>query len=332
MNTKNLRVFITIMAGVMLANGCREIETTTQIFPDGSCERTVTVNEDSTELISCSFPIPRDSSWTITSESSDETIAMKKFRKVSDLNNELMPASDTTLQVIIQVKLDKRFRWFHTLFTYRETYKDHNPFKRVPISDYLSEEDLALFYINEDTLDIEDKTDAWGAESIFQELYQALLQGAKEIDDPHLTPEQIRSKKESLFNNLTDVNDEDWEVNKVLQICEESLQNPSVWKLKPKMTGVVDELNRKQDLVFETHFTDLTNSVIMPGLIIATNAETIEGNKVTWDIAGRYFLWRDYEMWVESRVVNVWTIWVSIGLVLFIAFLMVVASIHKRKS
>jgi len=67
-----------------------------------------------------------------------------------------MPANDTTLQVIIQVKLDKRFRWFHTLFTYRETYKDHNPFKRVPISDYLSEEDLALYYINEDTLDIED--------------------------------------------------------------------------------------------------------------------------------------------------------------------------------
>jgi len=128
------------------------------------------------------------------------------------------------------------------------------------------------------------------------------------------------------------VNDEDWEVNKVLQIFEKSLQNPSVWKLKPKMTGVVDELNRKQDLVFETHFTDLTNSVIMPGLIIATNAETIEGNRVTWDIAGRYFLWRDYEMWVESRVVNVWAIWVSIGLVLFIAALMVVASIRKRKS
>lgn len=128
------------------------------------------------------------------------------------------------------------------------------------------------------------------------------------------------------------MNDEDWEVNKVLQIFEKSLQNPSVWKLKPKMTGVVDELNRKQDLVFETHFTDLTNSVIMPGLIIATNAETIEGNRVTWDIAGRYFLWRDYEMWVESRVVNVWAIWVSIGLVLFIAALMVVASIRKRKS
>ena len=128
------------------------------------------------------------------------------------------------------------------------------------------------------------------------------------------------------------MNDEDWEVIKVLQIFEKSLQNPSVWKLKPKMTGVVDELNRKQDLVFETHFTDLTNSVIMPGLIIATNAETIEGNRVTWDIAGRYFLWRDYEMWVESRVVNVWAIWVSIGLVLFIAALMVVASIRKRKS
>ena len=332
MNAKTLRVLIIIVVGVMLASGCREIETTTKIFPDGSCERTVAVNEDSTELVNCFFPIPRDSSWMFTQENSDEYIAMKKFKKVSDLNEELLPPNDTTLQVIIQVKLDKRFRWFHTLFTYRETYKDYNPFRRVPISDYLSEEDLALFYINDDTLDIENKTDAWSTETIFQELYQALLQGAKDIDDPELTPEQIQSKKESLFNNIMDLDYEEREVDKVLQACEESLKNPSVWKLKPKMTKVTDELKRKQDLMFETHFTDFTNSVIMPGLIIDTNAETIEGNKVTWDIAGRHFLWRDYEMWVESRVVNVWAIGVSVLVFLFMAVLMVMASLWKRRG
>ena len=51
---------------------------------------------------------------------------------------------------------------------------------------------------------------------------------------------------------------------------------------------------------------DYTNEVIMPGLILDTNAKDVEGNSVQWKFDYNRFLWEDYTMWVESRVVNRW--------------------------
>ena len=50
------------------------------------------------------------------------------------------------------------------------------------------------------------------------------------------------------------------------------------------------------------------NKVIMPGIIMDTNAEQVEGNSVIWRVKAKQFLDVDYSMWVESRSVNRWAI------------------------
>ncbi len=49
-----------------------------------------------------------------------------------------------------------------------------------------------------------------------------------------------------------------------------------------------------------------TEEVEMPGLITATNSAMLKGNQVRWDFQPMSVMIRDYEMYVESRVVNYW--------------------------
>jgi hypothetical protein len=51
---------------------------------------------------------------------------------------------------------------------------------------------------------------------------------------------------------------------------------------------------------------DYSQYVEMPGLITETNSLILKGNSVSWKVQNLYFLFSDYKMQVESRVVNYW--------------------------
>jgi hypothetical protein len=68
----------------------------------------------------------------------------------------------------------------------------------------------------------------------------------------------------------------------------------------------------------------------MPGLILDTNAPSVENNTVTWELKGRRFFWEDYEMRVESRTVNRWAIWLTGGLLLAAVAGMAFGALRRR--
>ncbi|HEX9934347.1 MAG TPA: hypothetical protein VGB38_04045, partial [bacterium] len=146
---------------LMSLAGCREITTTTQVRRDGSCIRTVSIRTGSTSVDSVfagPFTIPVDSTWTKSIErekTGDKKLiytAIKTFRSALDLARAYLRPEDGKLHVVIDIRLDRRFRWFNTFYTYQETIKASNPFISVPISDYLTADELALYYLKEDTL------------------------------------------------------------------------------------------------------------------------------------------------------------------------------------
>jgi hypothetical protein len=69
--------------------------------------------------------------------------------------------------------------------------------------------------------------------------------------------------------------------------------------------------------------------VEMPGIITDTNAPTVEGNKVTWRGFKSYE--GDFEMWVESRVVNWWSLVVT-GLIMVLGIAGYSISLVRRRA
>ena len=154
MSFKNILISITFLIGILFTSGCQDLITKTQIFPNGSCERILIVEADSSEIQAYAYPLALDTSWAseINPEDEDELILKKTFRNVSELYAELAETPDSTIK--IEVKLHKRFRWFYTSLKYEETYKPYSLFSLIPLSDSLNEEEIDAFHAGSDDSDI----------------------------------------------------------------------------------------------------------------------------------------------------------------------------------
>ncbi len=361
MKPKRSHLFISLMAVILMTlTGCREITTSTRIFSDGSCERTILIEGDSSDVFNGSYPLPLDSSWTfeIKKDTSEEVkyfySAIKSFKRVSDLNNEYLYDSVSTFsRVDRSIKLKKYFRWFFTILTYREIYRDANPFKQIPVSDHLTDDEINILFADDDDPkyftgkdslknaeiknEVEKKFETWLGISVFEEFYTAFLQGAVQLGDSNLTQEKILSEKDVLTKTvLADTIsffeiDEDNLLDSLINICKNVFQTPNVWKLLDEGNNIFRELKNKL-AAFEIFWTEgYTNEVLMPGLLIDTNAETDEGNKVVWEVGTGNFFLRDFEMWAESRIVNRWAIPATAVILLVICIGFVIATFRRRK-
>ncbi len=357
-------LFITMVFGfIFFLSSCYDLTTSTQIFPDGSCTRTIEfagIVEDENDIINGFYPVPRDSSWTVTygDENDPRKSFQKKFRHVSDLNAELADKPDSLLQIQISVQLQKNFRWFNTYFRYQETYHAADPYGLVPITDFLSEEELELYYLHGDTLDLEERLQEWYIHSSIEYYFQQLQTVVDSLNLPDLTAEQLSSKKALLLemfdrrelNETGDrmvnrdvidffgsimmsglsTNDQPSPFNNV-KILESLLGASSVQSMSEQISRIDAEIVKKNRFISSAD-REYTNQVIMPGLILDTNANELEGNTVRWQFDGNQFFWEDHTMWVESRVVNRWAMIVTGAICLcLIAGLLFGTILRKRR-
>ncbi|MCK4716312.1 MAG: hypothetical protein KAT54_05860 [Candidatus Marinimicrobia bacterium] len=249
--------------------------------------------------------------------------------------------------------MKKYFRWFFTILTYREIYRDANPFKQIPVSDHLTDDEINILFADDDDPkyftgkdslknaeiknEVEKKFETWLGISVFEEFYTAFLQGAVQLGDSNLTQEKILSEKDVLTKTvLADTIsffeiDEDNLLDSLINICKNVFQTPNVWKLLDEGNNTFRELKNKL-AAFEIFWTEgYTNEVLMPGLLIDTNAETDEGNKVVWEVGTGNFFLRDFEMWAESRIVNRWAVLVTTVILVVICIGFVIATFRRRK-
>jgi len=353
---KRLGLLCAILA-VAALTGCREITTTTRVFSDGSCERTIDVTGDSVTVDSVftgPFPMPVDSTWRITqrvdstqkttqvkagkkTEKNDKRtiVATKRFPHVADLNRLYPKKGRDSLKVRVDVRLGRRFRWFNTFIEYRETYKACTPFRRVPITDFLSPRELSLYYLKEDTLKLDKKVEQWLARSYFEELFHAMLQAADSIPIPDLDAGVLHKSRETLFTALLNLDNqksggEMFDGQKILKFLEGFYRNKNIGKWSLNIDKAMKAIEKKQEFLMNLDSDSYVNRVVMPGLILDTNAPSVEGNTVEWKLKSNRFYWEDYVMRVESRVVNRWAIWVTAALLLAVLAALAVLVIRRK--
>jgi hypothetical protein len=351
-------IFLTVI--VMLTNGCEDITTTMEIFPDGSCRRTIVVKSDSNDIFNDTFFVPKDPSWTVDEKweiiSKEKAFggnkqfvytAKKFFPGVSELNDEWSQKQGDSYKAKIDITLEKRFVWFFTYFSYREIYRDFFPFRRLPLEEYFSPEELKiveLYLADEDKAEeiypedllekVWKKFDTWATRAIFEEFYLILLEGAKKLNSPDLKPELIVSQKEALFNECRDIDIFEFEkgsITKVLKKCAEVLQTPDIMKIREQNKNAFSQYEGKLQALDNLTGDEFTNKVMMPGLITDTNAGTVKGRKVTWKFSMGNFFLTDYEMWVTSRRVNWWVVGIAAFLLILVIAALIAGTVIRRK-
>ena len=338
---KTQHIIYLFLVTLLIISGCRKITVTTKINTDGSFTRTIKVTGDSSDVFRPDLPYPVDGTWTKkaikdTSDKGDYILTYTKTFKDSDqLNDDL--SQDTSWMKHLERKftIDKHFGFFYSYVTFCETYKAIKPFEKLNYPNKLTLEEMLYLSGNrtritrEDSImhkQMSDRFDELLIEAVANEIITTMENGIKSLNDPQLNPEDVEFYRDSIEYKLDDYFED---MNVYIDFYREWTGNESVNNLKNLDPPVFKELDKKVSFLLNAMWMEgYSQTVEMPGLITETNSISVTGNKVSWKVNGNKFLFQDYEMKVESRVVNKWAFIVS-GLLLFLLLILLVVKVRK---
>ncbi len=326
--------------------GCREITVTTKVHEDGSFTRTLTVSGDSADVFKSDLPYPVDDSWTKTihkdtTDVDDYTLTYTKtFRNDEQLGLEISKDTTWRKQLDRKIEVRKRFGLFYSYLSYEEIILAANPFTELDYKDSLSEEDMLWISCSKDPVtpddsiylaDLEERALNFIVESALTELYRTVKEGAAKLGHPDLSVENIELYRDSILDIERLGSEQDYTDNfdAFYENFARWSSDSSIYLLKELEPPLLSALNAKfkafdNVLAMEQYFVQ----VEMPGLITETNSIELQGNRVKWEVDSWSVMFADREMYVESRIVNLWG-YILAGAIL-IALLIVL--IYKTRS
>jgi hypothetical protein len=330
-------------------SGCLEIETTTRVHTDGRLTRTVIVSGDTSDFSKIRMSMfGLDSGWTVLSDSMQH----EKERKLT-LQREFDGAESASRALAgipmekqgISIRLDKRFRWFTTLYRYEETWQKGYQLDRIPISAYLSPEEIQMLRAGDlkgpDSLltegqkrhraDLEKRGEEWFNRNTFEEIYLAFLDGVRTVNDSRLVPDTVLAAKERLYTAVTgNFKPPLTHSGPIIGEFAGVLKNPVVPRVLEAARPAFEKFDRAVDFMERLQVPGYASGVVMPGIITNTNGSSVEGNKVRWkDIKDNTF-YEGYTMWAESSMVNWWAVVVTALVLVAIGALLVIGLVKKR--
>ncbi len=340
-NYKGTFVYTICLLGLTLFPACLEVTTTSQVNTDGTILRTITFDDDSASIYRGRFPIPIDSTWQQTIQKIDEKTfrlsASKLFHDVDGMNIALKGTMGKTLQ--FQFALDRSFQWFFTKYRFEERNLKYFQFDSIPMADFLSKEEIEGWRIHEiekkpfaskgDSLALMSagpRFEEWGRRNVFEPVFSAFMGGVRMLNDPRLTDSMVLKHKDSLYVHSADF--VTGKIDTLPFIFARILKTPLARKAWNANAQQINELKEKITLDFGGKY--VTN-VVMPGLITASNAETIEGNRATWRDFKDYAKYLGFTMWIESKQVNWWAVILTGAVVVLLAVLLAVSALRRRR-
>lgn len=336
---KTNHIILLLIALLFTFSACREITVTTKVNKDGSFTRIIKITGDSTDIFKKDLPYPIDEKWLmeVKHDSVDTSMYVTYTKTYSDsdlLNTEMQNDTSWMSRLDRRIEIRNKFGFFYSYLTFDEYIRAANPFIFLNFNDYLNAEDMKwlsneiLPKTSDDTItleEVEEKALEFLACSITAEIVDILETGIRQLDDPDIDPQIVQMNHDSLLKLVNE-----WAFDKpdiFIDSLSGWIENTELLKLKQQEPDLFNEFNIKVkyfNRVFDMH--DYHQYVEMPGLITETNSQVLKGNSVSWEVENGSFLFVDYTMHVESRVVNYWMFALTGLLVLvLIVFLLIKA-------
>jgi len=331
MKTKN--VFLYLFLALLIMSCENPLTLRTKINEDGSLEKTIVFEKAEAKLVNENvFGISEKNGWVVRKmkpydsarvKSDKEEYRLqfsKKFATDSDMNQELDRDVDSLFRV--RSHFEKKFRWFYTYIRYSETIRPINRFKMVSPSDFFTSEDesfirrlpaegkaiskadsVYLLLLNEKI------ADHFATMGIFNETYNALQEVIKRNLPEKKWLDTLMKNREFIYKRI----EKDKGVTDFIGKITDSLKIPlSKSKATVDFNELTKDLNSRLEFMSFTRDGKYLYEFEMPWTVANSNADSVAGNKLFWRPVVNKFVYMDYEMFAESKLINLWAIVVSI--------------------
>ncbi len=335
MTTTKAMLTLLLIPMFLSFSGCLDEVVRTTVAPDGSSVRTISAKLPTRHVPEKLFPAPTDSTWSVEwkelveKDAKYEFVARKAFRTPEELERERSASPDSGVMGL-SVSLERRFAWFFTYFDYEESYTYRNPFPDVPVSRYLTSEEIERFQRDAEDETLKDKAQRWYLRTQFEFVYGRLVAEARRRADPALSEKLLLEKRDECFGTLVLTDSLNHAVagsgkrpsgtgiqsaHDLLRLFADVLGSDAVLGLEPAAAAALEEIERKEEAM---KLPDRwAYAVQLPGLLLNTNSDVVEGSTASWKFSPDQVHVGTYVMRASSRIHNVWAFVVT-GLALLL--------------
>lgn len=303
------KIIFVLLLLVLLFSSCNKFTIKTKINLDGSFEKTVLCEGDSLGIYNLPLPFVFSNGWKIEirekvgNEKSFITTATKQYANADELNTEYTKGQDSA-KLKISTHIEKVFRWFFTYYVYEETIPAFGIIKQaISIDSVFTPNELVLLKDIKDTKDslLKQRYSEYYEQNIAGEFIEELIIRSQKLNDPIFTRSRWEEHRISLTRSLfTKKSNQPADITKLI---DKIFKTSSTKKLHGAIETSFSNIKRKVEIEDKLNFS-YKNEIVMPGILITSNSNKVEGNKLMWDCnSSPYF---DVVMTAESRIVNVW--------------------------
>jgi hypothetical protein len=379
MKTIHKLLFLTAL---ILATSCSDSpdKMLTVINPDGSCRREFSAYADSAFMVgdtadkSNPFPVEIDSSYFIAWQYKDREIhtdfpisqivydsfmlnnantekqknflifASRNYKSVEQMAKEFkLKSSHPWKNMDIKYNFEKKFRFFYTYFSYKETYPQIEiPFDE-PIENFMTEEEAAYWFTGEPNLiegmngveiweyidDLQKKYDLWIKKNKWNMQYKIVAEHYDMINNPPVSQKEFINLRDTIFETYSNNKHFDWLINMTNFALDSYFKTrvfSEFWEKESDLIENADEEFENQDFI--SYFGNaFAYQLIMPGKIIFTNGVN-RNDTLSWNLTAYRMANSDYTIKAQSRKLNIWMI-VLTGV---LAITAVVIFVYRRKN
>lgn len=318
---------------------------TTQIHDDLSAERTIYSNADSSWMAGDRKENPfffrTGEDWKTGTVAAPfdkdfygETRTMNIYavRQVRDMDELRLEAEDNEIDgspiLSPEETIQKRFRWFWTMFDYRAEYRKIEDLP-VPVSEYIDSSRQEIFFRRAQTppdwngiemycaLDeINTEFAKWYTHSTYKVsygiIYRLADEGMRAI---------MRNFHEEELDSIISSSDEDITPSVLCSRLDGFCKDSRFSRLFSGNRDEADSLySEKEKIIW--YFNDcILSEIRLPGKLVSTNASAFNCGNPQWKIDGYRLLYDDLVLEATSRKVNIWAFAVTFVLLSAIGYM-----------
>jgi hypothetical protein len=359
---KTHKVLFMLAIGLLpLLAGCPDRKSViTKVNSDGSCDRAVgyfKIDEyDGVDSVIHDLPVPVDSSWKLVPVNDTMAVLTRNFEDIAALNSLYQEDVSALGRARRSVGLNRDFRWFFTVYKYSERYT--GIMKDIPMTNYLSEQEFEAFMMDNSEdhplmagldekaqesllVNIEERVGYWFHDYLYTLAFDDIVQ----LGDSAGLLSKERNNLNEIKNVIEQEIDEDegqlirFDLDDQMEFSELALMIAEKLSLdSAKSTSLASLVSKAglddkyEDELLFGFMEEYDHLVIMPGLVVETNAESIQTDTLFWNISMAKYLDRDYVIYAESRVTNSWAYIVSAVIVVLAFMLPYFAYRRKRQN
>ena len=241
-----------------------------------------------------------------------------------------------------KAKLDKRFRWFYTEYTFTETFYCVGDTFKLPATDYADEAEISYWFTGRPNLiegmsgaeasqklsDMEPKITKWLNDNLFKTGFDFIVANYDSIANPPVSRERFIELHDSLARYLRAQADDILEVQ-----ADEALRNffqsDAYAIFFDEDTPCGQALNKEFLNSLNIFWFDVPYTLTMPGTVIDAGNGTLQPDgTIFYPFTGERLIPQDYTITATSQKLNVWA-WIVSVLILLLA---IGSFMYRRKK